>query len=81
MLPHPARYTHVHRVFRGVNPEMGCNSLIALPTKNPCVLYFQRYNRAELVHEYELLLLWRQHPKEKLWRQAVAAGYPASEAV
>ena len=81
VLPHPARCTDVHRIFGGVNPEMGHNSLIALLTPPPCALCFQCYNRAELAHKCELVSSRRQHSTEKLQRQAVAAGFQAWEAV
>ena len=68
VLPHPARCTDVHRVFRGVDPETGHNSLIAPPTPPPCALCFQHYNPVELAHECELVLSRRQHSMEKLWR-------------
>ena len=55
LLSHPAQCTDVHCMFRGVNPEMGHNSLIALLTPPPCALCFQCYNRAELAHECELV--------------------------
>ena len=81
MLPHLAWCTDVHCVLRGVNPEMGCNSLIVPPTRPSCALYFQCYDRAELVHEYEFVSSRRQHLTQKLWRQAIVAGYLALEAV
>ena len=80
VLPHPARCTDVHHVFRGMNPEMGHNSLIMPPTPPLCTLCFQHNNHAELAHKCELVSLQRQHSTEKLWRQAVAAGYQALEA-
>ena len=68
VLPHPARCTDVHRVFRGVDPEMGHNSLIMLPTPPLCALCFQYYNHTELAHKCELVSLRRQHSMEKLRR-------------
>ena len=79
-LPHLARCTDVHCMFRGVNPEMGHNSLIVPLTPPPCTLCFQHYNCMEMAHECELVSLWRQHSMEKLRRQAIAFGYRASEA-
>ena len=79
-LPHPARCTDVHRTFRGVNPVTGYNSLIAPPTPPPCALCFQRYTRAELAHECDLVSSRRQNATEKLRRQIVAAGHRASDA-